>query len=143
MNTGQTQGASTSVGIATLDLPATDAMPRSLYLNLGLLSGNLIAMICVNHRVVSSAYSMTHELDEHAAAGPCLRVGTARFALLPEEVEPVRAFLQTASPCPEKTIGPNSAKQAAPVTPPDGSCRESPPPDARSSGGGALGEPGV
>ena len=120
--------------IATLDLPATDALPRALYLNLGLLSGNLMVMACVSHKVVSSAYSSTHELDEHAVAGPCLRLGTARFTLLPEEVEPVRAFL-TRSPCAEKTIGPNSAKQAAPVTPPDGSCRELPPPDAVCSGG--------
>jgi len=143
MTTAHTPSTPNNI-VAVLDLPATDSMPRALYLNLGLLSGNLIAMVSVGYKVITSAYGTLPEVDEQAPSGPCLRLGTASFKLTPEEVTHVRAFFQTHSiPCAEPTIRSDSAKQAASVNSSDGKRGESPPPDAMCSGGGALGEQGV
>ena len=136
MSIGHTQSAQSV--LAHLELPATPALPRKLSLLLGLLSGHLTALVVVDYHVTMAADGYG-EVAESAAMGSVLRIGNTRFKLLPEEVEPIRTFLAR-FPCAEPTIRSDSAKQAAPVVlPPDGSCRESPPPDARSSGGGALG----
>jgi len=130
--------------IAVLRLPATSQLPRELSLTLGLLTGHLTVLTVADHHVIvaADADGTTAEVAESAALGHVLRVGNARFKLHSGEVEQVRSFfLKSKSPCAETTIGPDSAKQAAPVVlPPDGSCRESPPPDASRSGGGALGK---
>lgn len=80
------------VVVADLEFPQTPTRHYSLWLSLGLLSGHLTAVISVNHCVIASS-SGTGELTESASLGPVLQIGTARFKLLPEEVEPVRAFL--------------------------------------------------
>lgn len=123
-----------SAVIADLDLTQTPVRPYNLWLSLGLLSGQLTAVVSVNHCVIASSTG-TGELTESASLGHALQIGTARFKLLPEEVEPVRTFLaQFPSPASPSSDADYEATTTAVRSP---SCGDggTPPPRFSSFGG--------
>lgn len=81
-----------SAVLASLELPSTPTRPCALACTLGLLTGHLTAVVVANHEVIGSAGGDA-QLAESISLGPVLQIGGARFKLLDEEVEPVRAFL--------------------------------------------------
>lgn len=126
--------------LADLQLPATPAMPRTLSLMLGLLTGHLTALIVVDHNVILSAQG-TGELTESVAHAQVLRIGSARFPLLPEEVEQVRDLLaKFPSPALPSHGAAHEATSAADL-PSDGGCGTAPP--VQGNAGGSLDSPEV
>lgn len=124
-----------SAVLADLDLPQTQARPYNLWLSLGLLSGHLTAIATVNHCVVMSAGDERAELAESFSLGHVLKIGTARFKLLPEEVDSVRTFLaQFPSPASPSSDAAHEATTTAARSPycDDGG---TPPPRFSSFGG--------
>lgn len=120
--------------LASLELPSTPTRPCMLSCTLGLLTGHLTAVIVVNHEVIGSAGGDA-QLAESPSLGQVLQIGSARFRLLDEEVEPVRAFLaQFPSPASTSSDADYEATTTAVRSP---SCGDggTPPPRFSSFGG--------
>jgi hypothetical protein len=127
-----------STSYFNLTLPGTPTVPRELRLKR--INQQLFVWMSAQGMVEQPlAYASGYLTECHLnylGNRHALWIKTTSFELTPEEAEKVKALLE--SPCAEKTIGPNSAKQAASVNSPDGKRGELPPPDALCSGGGTL-----
>lgn len=120
--------------LADLRLPATLTRPCALSLTLGLRTGYLTALAVVDYQVIGSAGGRA-EVARSSSLGHVLQIESARFMLLPEEVEPVRSFLaQFPSPASTSSDAAHEATTTAVRSP---SCDDggTPPPRFSSFGG--------